>query len=231
MSHVLIVDEDSVSSHLLREAAREEGLSSVMVTSIRQASMQISLQRPDIIFTAHHLSDGAGLSLLDAGGESRRIIVIAMMAEPSVDAVIDAWRLGATDCLTKPLDLHRVRRWLRELPVAATDISGQPSSASLLGISAAMKTLSEHINRVAPTEATVLCLARVALARSLWRRLFMRKALVIGSLLFPSIAVRFRRSSSRVKFSVMRGAVLLARIGSIKVTLSALAAVRCFLMK
>ncbi len=167
MPHVLIVDEDSVSSHLLREAAREEGLSSVMVTSIRQASMQISLQRPDIIFTAHHLSDGAGLSLLDAGGESRGIIVIAMMAEPSVDAVIDAWRLGATDCLTKPLDLHRVRRWLRELPVAATDISGQPSSASLLGTSAAMKTLSEHINRVAPTDATVLLLGESGTGKEL----------------------------------------------------------------
>lgn len=158
MPHVLIVDEDIVSSHLLRDATREEGLSSVIVTSVRQASMQIGLQRPDIIFTAHHLNDGAGLSLLDTGSESRQIIVITMMAEPSVDAVIDAWRLGAADCLTKPLNLHRVRRWLRELPVAATNTSGQPSSSSLLGTSAVMQTLSGHINRVAPTEATVFLL-------------------------------------------------------------------------
>jgi DNA-binding NtrC family response regulator len=167
MPHILIVDEDSVSSHLLREAARAEGLSSVMVTSIRQASMQICLQRPDIIFTAHHLSDGAGLSLIDDSDEPRRISVITMMAEPSVDAVMDAWRLGATDCLTKPLDLHRVRRWLRELPVAAADNSGHTGTASLLGMSSAMKTLAEHINRVAPTEATVLLLGESGTGKEL----------------------------------------------------------------
>ena len=167
MPHVLIVDEDSDASHLLREVAREEGLSSVMVTSIRQAAIQITLQRPDIIFTAQHLSDGSGLSLLDVSGESSRIIVIAMMTEPSVDAVINAWRLGAADCLTKPLDLPRVRRWLHDLPVSVTDISGQLSSARLLGTSVAMKTLSEHISRVAPTEATVLLLGESGTGKEL----------------------------------------------------------------
>ena len=152
MPHVLIVDEDSDSSHLLREAAREEGLSSVMVTSIRQAAIQITLQRPDILFTAQYLSDGSGLSLLDVGGESSGMVVIAMMVAPSVDAVIDAWRLGAADCLTKPLDLHRVRKL---------------SSSRLLGTSASMKTLSEHIGRVAPTEATVLLLGESGTGKEL----------------------------------------------------------------
>ena len=63
MPHVLIVDEDLISSDSLREVARAEGLSSVVVTSIRQASIQITLQRPDIIFTAQHLGDGSGLGL------------------------------------------------------------------------------------------------------------------------------------------------------------------------
>ena len=167
MSQILIVDEDSVSSNLLREAAREEGLSSVTVTSIRQAAIQITLQRPDIIFTAQHLSDGSGLSLLDVSGESSKVMLIAMMAKPSVEAVIDAWRLGATDCLTKPLDLHRVRRWLRDLPMAATDTSRQLSSPRLLGTSVVMKTLSEHISRVAPTEATVLLLGESGTGKEL----------------------------------------------------------------
>jgi two-component system response regulator AtoC len=167
MPHVLIVEEDGDSSHLLREAAREEGLSSVMVTSIRQAAIQITLQRPDIIFTAQYLSDGSGLSLLDVGCESSGMVVITMMVAPSVDAVIDAWRLGAADCLTKPLDLHRVRRWLRDLPVAVTDASGQLSSPRLLGTSVAMKTLSEHISRVAPTEATVLLLGESGTGKEL----------------------------------------------------------------
>ena len=167
MPHVLIVDEDRVSGHSLREAAREAGLSCVMVTSIRQASLQISLQRPDIIFTAQHLSDGSGLSLLDIRGESGKITLITMMAEPSADAVIDAWRLGATDYLTKPLDLHRVRRWLHSLPLAATQASGHKSSPDLLGTSVAMQTLSEHISRVAPTEATVLLLGESGTGKEL----------------------------------------------------------------
>jgi CheY-like chemotaxis protein len=66
MPHLLIVDEDTVCSQLLREVAREEGLSSVAVTSLRQASIQRALHQPDIVFTAQHLSDGCGLSLLDS---------------------------------------------------------------------------------------------------------------------------------------------------------------------
>ena len=167
MAHVLIVDEDLVSSNLLREVAREEGLSSVAVTSITQASIQITLQRPDIVFTAQYLGDGSGLGLLDGSAESSRMTVIAMMADPSVDAVINAWRLGAMDYLTKPLDLHRVRRWLRELPVATKDNSRELSVPRLLGASVAMQTLSEHIRRVAPTEATVLLLGESGTGKEL----------------------------------------------------------------
>lgn len=167
MPHVLIVDDDLVSSNFLREVAREEGLSSVVVTSLKQASIQIALQRPDIIFTAQHLGDGSGLGLLDRSWESSRMTVILMMADPNVDAVINAWRLGAMDYLTKPLDLHRVRRWLRELPVAAKDASRQVSFTRLMGDSAAMQTLSEHISRVAPTEATVFLLGESGTGKEL----------------------------------------------------------------
>ena len=167
MPHVLIVDDDLVSSNFLREVAREEGLSSVVVTSLKQASIQIALQRPDIIFTAQHLGDGSGLSLLDRSGESSRMRVILMMADPHVEAVINAWRLGAMDYLTKPLDLHRTRRWLRELPVAAKDASRQVSFTRLMGDSAAMQILSEHISRVAPTEATVFLLGESGTGKEL----------------------------------------------------------------
>jgi DNA-binding NtrC family response regulator len=167
MPHLLIVDEDTVCSHLLREVAREEGLSSVAVTSLRQAVIQLALQRPDIIFTAQHLSDGCGLSLLEARGSPGEMTVILMMAEPAVDAVIDAWRLGATDYLTKPLDLNRVRRWLRERLVSLPDSGESAGSVRLLGSSVAMQTLSEHISRVAPTEASVLLLGESGTGKEL----------------------------------------------------------------
>ena len=167
MPHLLIVDEDTVCSHLLREVAREEGMSSVAVTSLRQAQIQLALQRPDIIFTAQYLSDGCGLSLLDTADHSESMIVIPMMAAPSADAVIDAWRLGASDYLTKPVDLHRVRRWLRERPVSSPENSRVAGSVRLLGCSVTMQTLSEHIRRVAPTEASVLLLGESGTGKEL----------------------------------------------------------------
>jgi DNA-binding NtrC family response regulator len=167
MPHLLIVDEDIVCSQLLREVAREEGISSVAVNNLRQAAIQLALQRPDIIFTAQHLSDGCGLSLLDARSSFDEMTVIPMMAEPTVDAVIDAWRLGATDYLTKPLDLNRVRRWLRERSASLPDRSGPAGSVRLLGCSVAMQTLSEHISRVAPTEASVLLLGESGTGKEL----------------------------------------------------------------
>lgn len=167
MPHLLIVDEDIVCSDLLRDIAREEGLSCVAVTSLRQASMQMALQRPDIVFTSQYLSDGAGLSLLASASVANTVVFIAMMAEPSVDAVIDAWRMGATDYLTKPLDIHRVRRWLRDLPVSPAAGNRPSGSGRLLGESTVMQTLAEHIRRVAPTEASVLLLGESGTGKEL----------------------------------------------------------------
>jgi two-component system response regulator AtoC len=167
MPHLLIVDEDTVCSDLLRDIAREEGLSCMAVASLRQASIQMAMQRPDIVFTAQYLSDGSGLNLLASAGIADRMTLIVMMAEPSVDAVIDAWRIGATDYLTKPLDLHRVRRWLRERP-ASSAVGSRPSgSGRLLGESSVMQTLAEHIRRVAPTEASVLLLGESGTGKEL----------------------------------------------------------------
>lgn len=159
MPHLLIVDQDAECSQRLRELAREEGLSSVAVNSLHQAKAQRALQQPDLIVTAQHLPDGSGLTLLDTDGISDALRIILMMANPAADDIISAWRMGASDYLIKPLDWHEVRRCFCDIRKITARDTGPPALANrLLGDSAAMQTLGEHIRRVAPTEASVLLL-------------------------------------------------------------------------
>ena len=59
MSHVLIVDDDA-DAPALRDALVSEGHRCVLVNSLRQGQLQMSLQTPDWAIVADRLPDGSG---------------------------------------------------------------------------------------------------------------------------------------------------------------------------
>ncbi|MEW6220444.1 MAG: sigma-54 dependent transcriptional regulator [Thermodesulfobacteriota bacterium] len=88
--------------------------------------------------------------------------VILMTAYSSVDAAVEAMKIGAHDYLTKPLDFGRLRATLEETGGPAPSgaaLAGPgrgPADFGLVGASAAMHELAELLAVVAPSEATVL---------------------------------------------------------------------------
>lgn len=172
MSHVLIVDDDA-SAAALRDALASEGHRCVLVPSLRQGQLQLSLQPPDWAIVADRLPDGSGMALLeeaDSGSDASTAVVL-LSAQPTLAAAIAAFRGGAADYVERPPDLRHLKALLASRPASgrhdATRAVASFHAAPLLGESEAMRVLREHIMRVAPTEASVLLLGESGTGKEL----------------------------------------------------------------
>jgi DNA-binding NtrC family response regulator len=168
MSHLLIVDDHADFAASLREWASEEGCTCSVTGSMKQAIVQLSLQQPDWVFTAEVLADGCGIDLLDEmpGSDVTGLALIA--AHPDLERAVQAMRRGAADYLTLPLDHKRITQLLASRRKAMrSELQTSAPVHQLLGDSPVMRTLCEHVARVAPTEASVLLLGESGTGKEL----------------------------------------------------------------
>src|SRR5262252_8305912 len=108
MPHALLVDDDPGSVHSLAELVEREGFSTATAGSLDQARAQIKSRLPDVVLIDLHLPDGSGMDLfrdVDSGSPTE---VVLITGHASVDSAVEALRLGASDYLTKPVDIPRL---------------------------------------------------------------------------------------------------------------------------
>ena len=168
MPHILIIDADGLNTGALRAMLSGEPCTCAVAASLKQAVTQLTLQQPDLILAAQQLPDGSGLDLLEALSVSDRPALALMAEQPTATQAIDAFRRGAVDYLIKPVDLRCLRQLMGSCkPRLRTETSLKAVAPQLLGTSAVMQTLREHIGRVAPTEANVLLLGESGTGKEL----------------------------------------------------------------
>ncbi|PLC48003.1 sigma-54-dependent Fis family transcriptional regulator [Pollutimonas subterranea] len=158
MPHLLITDDEAAIRDLIADIAIEEGYTVAQAADIRQARIQIERQKPDVILLDMQLPDGDGIEFW-SNLELPNTQVVFITGYSSVDSAIKALRCGAVDYLLKPVSLRRLRGVLAELK-ALLQTQPTPGStdwfAKMVGSSRAMQLLCAHIEKVAPTQATVL---------------------------------------------------------------------------
>jgi len=158
MPHLLITDDEPATRELIAEIAVEEGYTVAQAGDIRQARIQMERQKPDVVLLDMHLPDGDGIELW-----KRMAVpdcqVVFITGHSSVESAIEALRCGAVDYLTKPIALRRLRGILAELKTmmpGGAEAGSQDAFARIVGNSPAIQLLCAHIEKVAPTHATVL---------------------------------------------------------------------------
>jgi len=164
MPLALVVEDDRSSLAALTELVEREGFSTRGVASLRAARAALETGVPDVVLTDLLLPDGNGLELVDAAA-SQGAQVVLITAHASVETAVQALRRGATDYLTKPVDLARLKAILTnvartcELHAEIGALRGELRKfgrfGPLVGASAAMGAVYDLIARVAPTDATV----------------------------------------------------------------------------
>ncbi len=166
MSHVLIVDDDANTREALGALVRAEGFTAAAAGSIADARIQLVRQRPDVVLMDLRLPDGSGMDLFDDLEDPASVETILITGHASVESAVEALRMGASDYLTKPVNVQRLKAVLSRVPKSGElraeigalrdELRRLGRFGRLVGRSAPMQEVYDKIARVAPTEATVL---------------------------------------------------------------------------
>jgi two-component system response regulator AtoC len=176
MPHALAVDDDPNFLSALAELIEGQGFTTNTACTLRDARSLVSHRTPDVALVDLYLPDGSGIELLKDLELGASTEVVLMTGHADVESAVQALRLGASDYLTKPLDIGRLKSILANVAsVQPTPQSAAPVSEAqevgrlglLLGASSPMQSLYEMLNRVAPTDASVFLIGESGTGKDL----------------------------------------------------------------
>jgi len=160
---VLVVDDESVFRVLVEEALVSEGFEVHTAETLRKARAQLEHAAPDVLIVDRRLPDGDGIDFLKAfrAGEGGDAIVIVVTAYGDVENAVEALKAGATDYLTKPVQLTDLVVKLRKvletrglkdrLAIARNSAAGAPA---IEPESPVMRAVMEQLRSVASSPLT-----------------------------------------------------------------------------
>ena len=106
---VLIIDDDPDVLEFLRAFFVNLGHNVVLKNSAKEGLKEIVVNQPDLVLLDIMMPDKDGLTLLKEIKEVDKEVSVAMItAYKDAERVIEAFRLGALDCLLKPFNLEYI---------------------------------------------------------------------------------------------------------------------------
>jgi two-component system nitrogen regulation response regulator NtrX len=161
MPSVLIVDDEANIRSSLEGALTREGYQVETAATAAEARAKLK-ESFDTLLVDVWLPDGNGLDLLrEAMAQNPEAVVIVMSGHATIDAAVEATRLGAYDFLEKPLSLDRLLILLRNSATAATlraenQRLSRAWAGPIVGRSPAIKKLLAEVERAGSSTARVL---------------------------------------------------------------------------
>lgn len=165
---VLIIDDEQVFRLLAEEALSSEGFDVRTVGTLGRARSEIEAAVPDVIILDRRLPDGDGIDFLREMNVHRNDLaaVVVVTAYGDVENAVEALRAGASDYLTKPLQvtdlvikLRKVleTRHLRDRLAIAR--SSNMSVPYVEAVSAEKRAACERLRTVAASPLTPVLIA------------------------------------------------------------------------
>jgi DNA-binding NtrC family response regulator len=167
MPTILIIEDESKMRRLLELNLGEDGFKTVSAPDAETGLKLLASEQIDLVLTDLKLPGMSGLELLQrAKQQNPALPVVVMTAFGSVETAVDAMKAGATDYVLKPfslaemrmvvhkeLDVSRLREENRSLREALGEKYSHPN---IVARSAKMQEVLAIMERVAPTNSTVL---------------------------------------------------------------------------
>jgi two-component system response regulator PilR (NtrC family) len=153
----LIVDDEHDIRELLVLTLGRMGLRTDTAANLAQARAQLARNRYDLCLTDMRLPDGSGIDLVAEISASHPDTPTAMItAYGNVEAAVDALKAGAFDFVSKPVDIHVLRRLVNHaLDLGQRRREAPQGLARLHGDSPAMQALRATVAKVARSQAPV----------------------------------------------------------------------------
>jgi len=169
-----VIDDEPDIRRLIREILEEEGYAVAVAKDGNSAREAIKARAPNLILLDIWMPDVDGITLLKEFIEVHhlRCPVIIMSGHGTVEAAVEATRLGAQDFIEKPLSLGKllvtVEKALKNAPtVKPLTPQFQPIEAvEVVGKSAATQKLVRELNACAQHEVHVLLRGEVGVGKA-----------------------------------------------------------------
>ncbi|GMQ76287.1 MAG: two-component system response regulator CbrB [Gammaproteobacteria bacterium] len=188
MSRILVVEDEAVIRSALRRLLERHGYEVTEAASMEQARTLDDLQSTDLIIADLRLPGAPGT---DAIRMLESVPVLIMTSFASVRSAVESMQQGAVDYIAKPfnhdemllsveriLEENRMRRQNRALKL---DIARAYPVTGMLGSSNAMQQVFVRIDKVAPTDTTVLIIGESGTGKELVARALHEKSARSGA--------------------------------------------------
>ena len=164
MSHILVVEDEAIIRQSVRRLLQRHDYEVTDVDSLDAAKRE-DFSRYSLIISDLRLPGGMGTELVELAGDTP---VLIMTSYASLRSAVDAMKMGAVDYIAKPFDhdemIKAVQRILKESSLShkptntdlRKEVSREYPVSGIIGSCEPMLLLFKKINKVAPTDATVL---------------------------------------------------------------------------
>jgi DNA-binding NtrC family response regulator len=166
-TRILVIDDEATQCRMLAETLQREGYEALPFTDPHEALVRLGREHFDILITDQRMP---GMSGMDCIQEARRIdpdlTAIIVTAFGTIETAVKAMQSGAFDFLTKPIDVEHLlvllakaeeqRQLIRENRLLREQLQERQALPGMIGQSPPMQEVFSIIQRVAPTQATVL---------------------------------------------------------------------------
>jgi DNA-binding NtrC family response regulator len=178
---LLIVDDDKVILGLIERIAVGEGFDVETTQDSSDALVQLLRRPADVVLLDVRMPGVSGLDILRSiRAMNSRSKIVLMTGFGSIEDAVEAVKLGATDYLTKPFDVARLRQLLRDMRAEAEsrravlalerDVAERLEFCGMVGRGPAMQDLFDLIRRLAPHASTVLVTGETGTGKELVAR-------------------------------------------------------------
>ncbi len=185
MQQILVVEDESVIRTALRRLLERHGYQVSEAGSVQQAEADTNLEDFDLIISDLRLPGAPGTDLIKKAGE---VPVLIMTSYASLRSAVDSMRMGAVDYIAKPFDhgdmVSAVQRIIADHPTpraqqekaARTRSPGDAETTGIVGNCKAMQVMFDQLQRMAPTDSTVLVLGETGTGKELVARNIHRRS-------------------------------------------------------
>src|SRR5215510_9281464 len=178
---ILIVDDDPDIATMLEDRLQACDYGTMIARDGVEALERVEQEAPHLMLLDLDMPRLTGLEVLKRLPKVRPaedLPVIVMTAHASIDAAVEAMKTGAYDFLTKPLDKDHLLlvigkaleqdRLKRQVACLKSEVDSR--YASIVGMSAKIRTVMEAAQRAAKSDAGVLLLGESGTGKELFAR-------------------------------------------------------------
>ncbi|RLE10159.1 sigma-54-dependent Fis family transcriptional regulator [Candidatus Aerophobetes bacterium] len=164
---ILVVDDEPLVRNFLKEVLEAEDYEVLTTEDGLSALKEVERGGIDLVITDVRMPKMNGIELLkEVKKRSPSTLVVVITAYGTIENAVEAMKNGACDYITKPLSPEQIKlaiqkasqhkNLLNENRYLRSEVSQRYNFEQLIGRSPQMRRVYEMIDRVAPTNATVL---------------------------------------------------------------------------